>query len=168
MERYEAQHRRREAQASEFGQLTPRKEGGMRRDVSQGSQLGGEVSQSGLDRSASVASGFGARRLRSAALGVLSLTRSPRLGQDGPLTIVTSVPMQELRGGRPTTRGSSRMDAESQASASRQGVAAATASNEDQRPQMVEASSTEPVLRAEASSTSALEESVISGGQGGS
>lgn len=168
MERYEAQHRRREAQASEFGQLTPRKEGGMRRDVSQGSQLGGEVSQSGLDRSASVASGFGARRLRSAALGVLSLTRSPRLGQDGPLTIVTSVPMQELRGRRPTTRGSSRMDAESQASASRQGVAVATASNEDQRPQMVEASNTESVLRAEASRTSALEESVISGGQGGS
>ncbi|CDS00941.1 hypothetical protein [Sporisorium scitamineum] len=91
MSRYEAQHRRREAQASEFGQLTPHK-GGMGRDVSQGSQLD-EFPPSRLDRSAS-------RTLRSAALGVLSFSRSQKVaaGAGG-----NPVPMQELGACRPNT-----------------------------------------------------------------
>ncbi|SOV02441.1 uncharacterized protein UDID_04439 [Ustilago sp. UG-2017a] len=102
MGRYEAEHRRRATQTSEFGRLAPQRDGGMRRDLSQGSQL--EHGQSGLERSASGA--FGGTRFRSAALGVLSRTRGARAGarsegggghdQQAGL----SVPMQQL-GRRP-------------------------------------------------------------------
>ncbi len=89
MGRYEAEHRRREA--GEFGLLTPGRDGGMRRDVSQGSQLA-DYSPGQLDRSAS--SAFGGRRFRTAALGVLSLSRTQKAARDASAT--SAVPMQEL------------------------------------------------------------------------
>ncbi|CBQ73188.1 conserved hypothetical protein [Sporisorium reilianum SRZ2] len=98
MSRYEAQHRRREAQASEFGQLTPRKMG---RDVSAGSQLDEFSPSSQLDRSSS-------RRFRSAAMGVLSFSRSQKVAAGG----ATTVAMQELHPKTGGGGGMSRVETE--------------------------------------------------------
>ncbi|KAJ9478986.1 putative transmembrane protein [Pseudozyma hubeiensis] len=164
MARYEAQYRRREAQASEFGEMsTPRKDGEMRRDLSQGSQLA-DMSQGQLDRSASGASAFGRGRFRSAALGVLSLSRSPRVGgQDGTPVIFSSMPMQELRGShhRPTTSGDSIQGSPSRPIATTNATEAQDEQQPPQQPQMVQTGVTQlAALPAEASRTSALDKSV--------
>ncbi|EST05403.1 protein of unknown function DUF221 [Kalmanozyma brasiliensis GHG001] len=155
MGRYEAEHRRREA--GEFGLLTPGRDGGLRRDLSQNSQLG-EYSPGQLDRSAS--SAFGGRRFRSAALGVLSLSRTPKAARDA--STASAVPMQELGGSRPATGTSVVEQSPSQMVAP---FALPTRSQEarqevEQRPGMSERGITEVALPAEASRTSALDKTV--------
>ncbi|KAJ1026694.1 hypothetical protein NDA16_002292 [Ustilago loliicola] len=158
MGRYEAEHRRRATQASEFGQLTPQRDG-MRRDASHGSQLEQQQQQQqqqqyGLDRSGS--SAFGGRRFRSAALGVLSLTRGARAagGSEGGQQAGLSVSMQELNG-RPGSSGGGSVHA---------APAVVRKEGEEwvqQTPQQgVETTPTELSLPAEASRTSALDRSV--------
>ncbi|SPO25460.1 uncharacterized protein UTRI_03120_B [Ustilago trichophora] len=154
MGRYEEQHRRR--QASEFGQLTPQRDGVMRRDVSQGSHLGDYAhQQQGLDRSGSNA--FGGKRFRSAALGVLSLSRNNRASEVHQAG--ASVPMQELSSTRPDTANSA-----SHAHVAAPATATAEAKNEEQEEQQVapqpERINTEMALPAEASRTSALDQHV--------
>ncbi|SNX84519.1 uncharacterized protein MEPE_03228 [Melanopsichium pennsylvanicum] len=130
MGRYEKQQRRR--QASEFGEVTPQRNGAMRRDVSQGSQLGDNAYAHGsqlLDRNSS--SAFGGRRFRSAALGVLSVSRANRAGEgshtDG------SVPMRELGGGaRPNTGNIAHVEVAE--SAGQAQMTAATMKQEDEEP----------------------------------
>ncbi|TKY85905.1 hypothetical protein EX895_005446 [Sporisorium graminicola] len=142
MSRYEAQHRRREAaQASEFGQMTPRRG----REVSQGSQLDEFSPTSKLDRS-------GSRRFRSAALGVLTFSRSQKVAAAGANT----VPMQELGVGRPHTTGSG--------SGGGVGVSASSSQagkkKEEEEGEEAKEAKEEAVLPAEASRTSGLVENV--------
>ncbi len=159
MARYEARHLRREKEASEFGQLTPQ------REVSQSSQVGDVTATSasgyGLDRSAS---GYNQhpRRFRSAALGVLSLSRAGR-ATDQQAT-GSSVQMQELRAG-PTTK----VEEVAEGERKEQHLTAAPPlsalpqqeqqQQQPQRPQP-ERSITEVALPAEASRASALDNTV--------
>ncbi len=145
MERYAAEHRRRATQASEFGQLTPQRAGGgMRRDASQGSAL---VDTSLLERSGS--SAYTGKRFRTAALGVLSLSRQTKA--DANAAQPTSMAMQELGGAPASTAATS---AAAPAIAGQGEVA-------PERPSGVaERSLTEVALPAEASRTTALNETV--------
>lgn len=162
MGRYEAEHRRRATHASEFGQLasTPERDG-MRRDVSHGSGID-QHQFGGLERGAS--SAFGGRRFRSAALGVLSLTRgaSTRARNEAEGGVQhehqhehqqagLSVPMQELNGSK--RPGSS-------SGGSAVGVRKEEEHVSQQQQQGVERTPTELALPAEASRTSTLDRSV--------
>ncbi|GAC71657.1 hypothetical protein PANT_5c00009 [Moesziomyces antarcticus T-34] len=146
MERYAAEHRRRATQASEFGQLTPQRAGGgMRRDASQGSAL---VDTSLLERSGS--SAYTGKRFRTAALGVLSLSRQTKADANAPHP--TSMAMQELGGAPPASTAATSAAAPAIAG---QGEVA------PERPSgLAERNLTEVALPAEASRTTALDETV--------